>query len=68
MRGEFNAPVRVVALNTLEHWADDVFRQIADEIQLRCDIEGDPLPDHIRDFVESHYSGARELTMRFGFS
>lgn len=27
MTGQLNAPVRVVAFNTLEHWADDVSRQ-----------------------------------------
>jgi hypothetical protein len=66
MPGGFNAPVRVVAFNTLEHWADDVSRQVAEEIQTRCDIEGNDIPEHIRDFVETHRgTGARQLTMRF---
>ena len=43
MSGEFNEPVRVVAFNTREHWADDVSRQIADEIQKRCDLVGGPV-------------------------
>jgi hypothetical protein len=64
LSGQFNAPVRVVAFNTLEHWAEDVSNQIADEIQTRCDIEGTPVPEHIRDFVESHTGPARQLTMR----
>jgi hypothetical protein len=42
--GEFNDPVRVVAFNTLEHWADDVSRQIAEQIQERCDLAGEPVP------------------------
>ena len=29
MSGQFNDPVRVVAFNTLEHWAQDVSRDIA---------------------------------------
>jgi hypothetical protein len=67
MRGEFNDPVRVVAFNTLEHWADDVSGQIAEEIQARCDIAGEPVPEHIRDFLESHRAGApRQLALRFG--
>jgi len=41
---------RVIAFNTREHWADDVSRQIAEEIQERCDIAGEPVPEHIRDF------------------
>ena len=67
MRGDFNDPVRVVAFNTLEHWADDVSGQIAEEIQARCDIAGEPVPEHIRDFLESHRAGApRQLALRFG--
>src|SRR5215475_7737811 len=54
MTGQFNSPLRVVAFNTLEHWANDVSAQIADEIQTRCDIDGVDVPEHIRDFVESH--------------
>jgi hypothetical protein len=37
MSGQFNDPVRVVAFNTLEHWAQDVSRDVALEIQSRCD-------------------------------
>ena len=66
LRGEFNAPVRVVAFNTLEHWVDDVSRQFAEEVQIRCDIEGDPVPEHIRDFIESHAGPIRQLALRFG--
>jgi hypothetical protein len=33
MTGQFNDPVRVVAFNTLEHWADDVSDDVAAEIQ-----------------------------------
>jgi hypothetical protein len=29
MSGQFNDPVRVVAFNTLEHWAQDVSRDVA---------------------------------------
>jgi hypothetical protein len=67
MRGEFNDPVRVVAFNTLEHWADNVSEQMAEEIQVRCDIAGGPVPEHIRDFIENHRAGApRQLALRFG--
>jgi hypothetical protein len=43
--GQFNDPVRVVAFNTLEHWAQDVSRDIALEIQSRCDIDGHDVPE-----------------------
>jgi hypothetical protein len=49
--GQFNDPVRVIAFNTLEHWSTDISRDIAAEIQTRCDIEGTAVPEHIQDFV-----------------
>lgn len=52
--GQFNNPVRVIAFNTLEHWSQDISRDIAAEIQNRCDIEGEAVPEHIQDFVLSH--------------
>ena len=59
MSGDFNEPVRVVAFNTRERWADDVSRQIAEEIQERCDIAGEPVPEHIRDFVKDRAGPTR---------
>jgi len=54
LAGQFNDPIRVVAFNTLEHWSEDVSAHVADEIQARCDIEGQCLPDHLQEFVESY--------------
>ena len=62
MSGQFNDPVRVVAFNTLEHWSEDVSKQIADEIQIRCDIEGVAVPEHVSDFVASHTGPIRQLS------
>jgi hypothetical protein len=64
LTGQFNDPVRVVAFNTLEHWANDVSKDIAQLIQTRCDIAGDPVPEHIRDFIESYALTTRQLTLR----
>ncbi len=55
LAGRFNAPVRIVAFNTLEHWSRDISREVAEEIGMRCDIEGIAVPDYIGDFVE-HYT------------
>jgi hypothetical protein len=66
MAGEFNEPVRVVGFNTLEHWAGDVLRQIAQEIQRRCDLAGKPVPECILDFVEDHTGPTRQLALRLG--
>ena len=62
--GQFNDPVRVVAFNTLEHWADDVSEDIAQEVQTRCDIAGEPVPEHLRDFVENYAPTTRQLALR----
>jgi hypothetical protein len=64
MSGQFNDPVRVVAFNTLEHWSEDVSEYIAFEIQTRCDIDGEDVPDSIRDFVESYVGPDRQLVLR----
>jgi len=64
MSGQFNDPLRVVAFNTLEHWSEDVTEYIVFEIQTRCDIEGVPVPEHIRDFVVSYTGPDRQLTLR----
>jgi hypothetical protein len=64
MSGQFNDPMRVVAFNTLEHWAEDVTEYVAFEIQTRCDIEGAPVPEHIRDLVERFTGPSRQLTLR----
>ena len=65
MSGQFNEPARVIAYNTLEHWSQDVSRDIADEIQTRCDIEGTAIPEHIRDFVASCVAPARRSLLQF---
>ena len=52
--GQFNDPLRVVAFNTLGHWSKDVSKEVAKEIQVRCDIEAMAVPEHIRDFVLSY--------------
>jgi hypothetical protein len=57
--GCFSDPVRVIEFNTLEHWVRDISAETATELQARCDIDGVELPDHLRDFVESHIGAAR---------
>jgi hypothetical protein len=54
LAGQFNDPVRVTAFNTLEHWSQDISRDIALEIQTRCDIECSAVPEHVEDFVHDH--------------
>ncbi|WP_335622032.1 hypothetical protein [Bradyrhizobium icense] len=53
LSGQFRDPIEVVAFNTLEHWSEDLSRDVAREIQCRCDIEGHKVPDYLEDFVGS---------------
>jgi hypothetical protein len=64
LSGQFTAPARVVAFNTLEHWSTDVSRDIAFEIQSRCDMEGVKIPEHISDFVELNIGATRRPIRR----
>ena len=63
--GQFNNPVRVIAFNTLEHWTEEVSTQVAAEIQARCDIDGEPVPEHVRDFVAAHGGASGQLALPF---
>jgi hypothetical protein len=62
--GRFNDPVRVVAFNTLEHWSNDVSAEVAAEIQARCDINGEPLPEHLKDFAQRHARSSHKLALQ----
>ena len=59
LSGQFNDPVRVIAFNTLEHWTADISKNVAEEILIRCDIEGTPVPEYLEDFVANSLNGDR---------
>ena len=59
MSGRFNDPIRVIAFNTLEHWAKDISAEIVAEIRVRCDIEGEEMPEYIRDFAANSAGSPR---------
>lgn len=59
LAGQFSAPIRVMAFNTLEHWSRDISRDVAEEIRVRCDIDGSAVPDYVSDFLESHVQPTR---------
>jgi hypothetical protein len=64
LTGQYNSPVRIVAFNTLEHWSEDVSSDVAAEIQMRCDIDGVPVPEHLADFMQCHARPARQSPLR----
>ena len=56
MSARFSNPVGIFAFNTLEHWTADISKNVAEEIQCRCDIDGAPVPAHLEDFVANSLS------------
>jgi hypothetical protein len=64
MSGQNGDPVRVVAFNTAEHWAEDLSEDVAREIMRRLDLAGDALPSSLVPFVDSHVGPDHQLTLR----
>ena len=52
LRGDYSAPVQVIAFNLESGWVRDVSAQIARALIVRT--EGGGLPEHARRFVERH--------------
>jgi hypothetical protein len=61
MSDQFNVPVRVVAINTMERWSKDVSAGVDAEIQTRCDIDGEPVPEHVKHRVDAR--STRQLAL-----
>jgi hypothetical protein len=64
MSGQYSDPVRVVAFNISEHWAEDASEDVALEIMRRLDLAGGALPSSLVPFVDSHVGSDRQLTLR----
>ena len=64
MFGQYSDPVRVVAFNTAEHWAEDASEDIAREIMRRLDLAGREMPSSIEAFIERHIGHDRQLSLR----
>jgi hypothetical protein len=64
MSGQYSNPVRVVAFNTAEQWAEDASEDVAREIMRRLDLAGHEPPSSIQAFVDSHLGPNRQLTLR----
>ena len=47
MSGQYSNPVRVVAFNTSEHWAEDASEDVAREIMRRLDLAAVPCPPRL---------------------
>jgi hypothetical protein len=65
MSGQFHNPVRVVAFNSAERWADDASEDVAREIMRRFDLAWRRIAVvHLRDSSERHLGPERQLTLR----
>ena len=62
--GQYNDPVRVVAFNTAEHWAEDVSEDVAREIRRRADLANEDVSSAVEAFVERHSRRELQLTLR----
>ena len=58
LEGQYEDPVRIVALNTAEGWSRDVTEDIADELQEYC-ADLDEIPVYLKDFLGRHPSGSK---------
>ena len=54
MCGLYFDPVRVVAVNTLQNWTQDLSGEIAREIQRHCIEAGKDIPDYLQEFMVAH--------------
>ena len=64
MSGQHGDPLRVVAFNTAEHWAEDASEDIVREIMRRLDLAGREMPSTIEAFIERHIGHDGQLTLR----
>jgi hypothetical protein len=64
MSGQYSDPVRIVAFNTVECWAEDVSEDFAREILRRINLAGAELPPSLETFIERHIGPERQLTLR----
>jgi hypothetical protein len=55
--GQYSDPARVVVFNTAEGWSRDVSRELANEIEDRCAMDGFDIPPSLERFVERHGTG-----------
>ena len=52
--GQFHNPIRIVGFNTSDGWSQDVSADVAQELRLRCDLQGLDVPFYLEAFVERY--------------
>jgi hypothetical protein len=61
--GQLNDPVRIVD-SIPSNTGRMTFRPTSRKVQISCDNAGEPIPDHLQDFVATHAEPLRQLTLR----
>jgi hypothetical protein len=65
MSGEYTGPIRAIAFNTGERWSEDVYEDVAREIQRRCDLQLSEVPSHLHEFVDRYAAqDLRQFSLR----
>jgi hypothetical protein len=54
LEGQYRNPISVVGFNVAEGWSQDASADVAQEIRLRCDLQGRDVPFYLEDFVERY--------------
>jgi hypothetical protein len=62
--GQYSDPLRVVAFNTYEHWAEDVSEDVAREVRRCADLSYADLIPGVEEFVTRHAGPERQLILR----
>jgi len=62
--GQYNNPIKVIALDPTNHWSDDVSTVVAREIRRRFDLKGEDVAGSIASFVDDYDRWDRQLTLR----
>jgi hypothetical protein len=62
--GQYNDPVRVIAFNTAERWAEDVSEDVAREIRCRADLANEDVSSAVEAFVERHFRRELQLALQ----
>jgi hypothetical protein len=62
--GQYSDPLRIVAFNTFEHWAEDVSGDVAREVRRRADLAHNYLIPGVEEFVNRHVGVERQLILR----
>lgn len=50
--GQYRNPISVIGFNVTEGWSQDASADVAQEIRLRCDLQGRDVPFYLEDFIE----------------